>query len=87
MVLLAAFQMTLSCLTGQEDLLIASPVAGRSRAEFEGVVGLFTNPVVLRADLSGNPTFHSLLDRVRKSVIGALSIRITRLFYWFNGYA
>ena len=72
MVLLASFQMTLACLTGQEDLLIASPVAGRSRAEFESIVGLFTNPVMLRADLSGNPTFQSLLDRVRKSVIGAL---------------
>ncbi|HEY1852896.1 MAG TPA: condensation domain-containing protein [Candidatus Binataceae bacterium] len=72
MVLLAAFQMTLACLTGQNDMLIASPVVGRSRAEFEGVVGLFTNPVVLRANLSGNPTFQGLLARVRESVLAAL---------------
>jgi hypothetical protein len=72
MVLLAAFEMTLACLTDQEDLLIASPVVGRSRAEFEGIVGLFTNPAVLRADLSGNPTFQTMLARVRESVLAAL---------------
>ena len=72
MVLLAAFQVTLHYLTGQEDLLVASPVVGRNRAEFEGIVGLFTNPVILRADLSGNPTFQAFLGQVRQTVLAAL---------------
>ena len=69
MVLLAAFQVVLSYHTGQEDLLVGSPMVGRSRAEFEGIVGLFTNPVVLRTNLSGNPTFREFLDRVRRTVL------------------
>ena len=72
MVLLAAFQVTLSCHTGQEDLLVGSPMVGRSRAEFEGIVGLFTNPVILRANLSGNPTFQAFLAQVRQTVLAAL---------------
>ncbi len=72
MVLLAAFQVTLFHLTGQEDLLVASPVVGRNRAEFEGIVGLFTNPVMLRANLSGNPTFQAFLAQVRQTVLAAL---------------
>ncbi|HVB55146.1 MAG TPA: condensation domain-containing protein [Candidatus Acidoferrales bacterium] len=72
MVLLAVFQVVLSYHTGQEDLLVGSPMMGRSRAEFEGIVGLFTNPVVLRANLSGNPTFRAFLDQVRHTVLSAL---------------
>ncbi len=72
MVLLAAFQVLLSYHTSQEDLLVGSPMVGRSRAEFEGIVGLFTNPVVLRANLSGNPTFREFLAQVRRTVLSAL---------------
>jgi|SRR5579872_14272 len=72
MVLLAAFQVLLSYHTSQEDLLVGSPMVGRSRAEFEGIVGLFTNPVVLRANLSGNPTFQEFLAQVRRTVLSAL---------------
>jgi hypothetical protein len=72
MVLLAAFQVVLSYHTGQEDILVGSPMVGRSRAEFEAIVGLFTNPVVLRANLSGNPTFQAFLDQVRHTVLSAL---------------
>jgi hypothetical protein len=71
-VLLAAFQVILHHHTGQEDLLVGSPVLGRSRAEFEGVVGLFTNPVILRANCSGNPTFEAFLGQVRQTVLAAL---------------
>jgi len=71
-VLLAAFDVTIACLTGQEDFLVASPVVGRNRAGFEGVVGLFTNPVMLRTNLSGNPAFRDLIGRVRETVLGAL---------------
>ena len=72
MVLLAAFQVLLSYHSGQDDLLVGSPMVGRSRAEFEGIVGLFTNPVVLRASLFGNPTFQTFLDQVRHTVLSAL---------------
>jgi hypothetical protein len=71
-VLLTAFQVILHHHTGQEDLLVGSPVLGRSRAEFEGVVGLFTNPVILRANCSGNPTFEAFLGQVRQTVLAAL---------------
>ena len=71
-ILLAAFQVILHYHTGQTDLLVGSPVVGRSRAEFEAIVGLFTNPVVLRADLSGNPTFTAFISQVRNTVLGAL---------------
>ena len=69
---LAAFQVLLLRYTNQEDILIGSPMAGRSLTEFEKIVGYFANPVVCRADLSGNPTFKELLCRVRSSVLGAL---------------
>jgi hypothetical protein len=72
MVLLTAFQVILHHHTGQEDLLVGSPVLGRSRAEFEGIVGLFTNPVILRANCSGNPTFEAFLSQVRRTVLDAL---------------
>jgi hypothetical protein len=71
-VLLAAFQVILHHHTGQDDLLVGSPVLGRSRAEFEEIVGLFTNPVILRANCSGNPTFEAFLDQVRQTVLAAL---------------
>ncbi len=72
MVLLAAFQVVLSYHSGQEDLLVGTPMVGRSRAEFEGIVGLFTNPVVLRTNLSGNPAFGAFLGQVRRTVLSAL---------------
>src|SRR5580658_2501597 len=72
MVLLAAFQVLLHHHSGQEDLLVGSPVLGRSRAEFEGIVGLFTNPVILRANCSGNPTFEAFLGHTRQTVLAAL---------------
>ena len=72
MVLLAAFDVMLHRHSGQDDILVASPMVGRSRAEFEGLVGFFANPVVLRANLSGNPTFRTLLADVRQTVLAAL---------------
>jgi amino acid adenylation domain-containing protein len=71
--LLAVFQVLLFRYTGQADLLVGSPAAGRSRAEFANVVGYFVNPLVLRTDLSGQPTFGAALDRVRQTVLAALA--------------
>ncbi|HEX8129403.1 MAG TPA: amino acid adenylation domain-containing protein, partial [Pyrinomonadaceae bacterium] len=71
MVLLAAFQTLLARYTGEEDIVVGTPVAGRSRAETENLIGLFINMLVLRTDLSGNPTFKELLKRVREVALGA----------------
>ncbi|HSK80240.1 MAG TPA: non-ribosomal peptide synthase/polyketide synthase [Thermoanaerobaculia bacterium] len=71
MTLLAALDTLLYRYTGQDDLLVGSPVAGRTRAEVEGVAGFFVNTLVLRASLAGDPGFSELLARVRESVLGA----------------
>jgi amino acid adenylation domain-containing protein len=71
MTLLAAFQILLYRYTGQDDIAVGSPIAGRARRELEGLIGFFVNMLVLRADLSGNPTFKELLTRVRKAAFGA----------------
>jgi len=60
----AGYAALLSRLTGADDLLIAVPVAGRTRAETEPVVGLFANTIAIRADLRGNPTLGQLVDRL-----------------------
>jgi amino acid adenylation domain-containing protein len=71
MVLLAAWQAMLSRHTGQEDFAVGTPVAGRMRTELEGLLGLFLNTLVLRADLAGDPTFTELLERVRAMTLDA----------------
>ena len=71
MVLLAAFQTLLMRYSGQEDLAVGSPVAGRPGAELEGLFGFFTNTLVLRTDLSGDPSFRELLARVRGTALEA----------------
>jgi len=71
-VMLAAFQAMLHYLSRQDDLVVGSPVVGRSRAEFEEIVGLFTNPVFLRVNLFGNPTFQEFVSHVRQTVLAAL---------------
>ncbi|HEY0174085.1 MAG TPA: amino acid adenylation domain-containing protein [Pyrinomonadaceae bacterium] len=71
--LLAAFQVLLSRHTGQDDVVVGSPAAGRGRAADAGVVGYFVNPLVLRADLSGDPTFGELLAQVRRTVLDAFA--------------
>ncbi len=71
MVLLAAFYLLLQRLSGQDDLVLGSPVAGRGRREVEGLIGMFLNTLVLRADLAGDPSFVDLLLRVRETALGA----------------
>ncbi len=68
-VLLAAFQVLLHRLTGREDLLVGSPTAGREDAELTRVMGYFVNPIVLRADLHGEPTFAAFLATTRRRVL------------------
>jgi amino acid adenylation domain-containing protein len=71
MTLLAALQTLLYRYTGQEDIAIGSPIANRHRSELEGLIGFFVNSLVLRIDLSGNPTFRELLQRVREVALDA----------------
>ncbi|MBD2041488.1 non-ribosomal peptide synthetase [Microcoleus sp. FACHB-672] len=69
--LLAAFQTLLYRYTGAEDIAIGSPIAGRNRSEIESLIGFFVNSLVLRTNLSGNPTFLELLSRVKEVALGA----------------
>ncbi|HEY6169554.1 MAG TPA: amino acid adenylation domain-containing protein, partial [Verrucomicrobiae bacterium] len=71
MLLLAAFQTLLHRYTGQEDILVGSPVAGRTRVETENLIGFFLNTLVLRGNLSGDPPFRELLKRVRQTALDA----------------
>ena len=71
MVLLAAFQALLHHLTGQEDLLVGSPVGGRPRPELEGLIGMFVDTLVLRGRLDGDPSFRELLGRARETALRA----------------
>ncbi|HST58986.1 MAG TPA: AMP-binding protein, partial [Longimicrobium sp.] len=65
MTILAAWAVVLSRLSGQEDVVIGTPTAGRSRWEIEGLIGFFVNTLVLRLDLSGAPSVAELLGRVK----------------------
>lgn len=71
MALLAAFQTLLYRYTGQEDINVGSPIANRNRADIEGLIGFFVNTLVFRGDLSGEPSFRELLQRVRDAALGA----------------
>lgn len=71
MVLLAAFSAFLYRISGQEDIVIGSPVAGRTRRELEPLVGFFVNTLPLRCQLSGNPTFREFLARVKRTLADA----------------
>ncbi|MGV9700199.1 amino acid adenylation domain-containing protein [Streptomyces sp. NPDC003470] len=71
MTLLAVFQTVLSRYSGQEDIAVGTPIAGRNRAEIENMVGFFVNTLVMRTDLSGDPTFTELLARVKDTALGA----------------
>ncbi len=71
MAMLAAFKAILLRFSGQQDLCVGMPVAGRGREEIEDLLGFFVNTLVLRSDLSGNPNYRELLRRVQKVVIEA----------------
>ena len=67
MVLLTAFKVLLYRYTHEEDIIVGTPIAGRNYLEIEGLIGFFVNTLALRTDLSGNPTFDELLQRVKQT--------------------
>jgi hypothetical protein len=71
MVMVAAFQLLLSRWSGQSDVVVGTPVAGRTHRETEGLIGFFVNMLALRTDLSGDPTFRELLRRVKAMALAA----------------
>jgi hypothetical protein len=71
MTLLAAFQVLLHRYSGQEDIAVGFPIAGRTRPELEGLIGFFVNTLVIRGDLSRDPGFRELLRRIRRTAIEA----------------
>ena len=73
MVYLAAFQLLLARWAGEERVVVGTPVAGRTRAEVEPLIGLFVNTLALHTDLSGDPSFRELLARVRETALGAFA--------------
>jgi amino acid adenylation domain-containing protein len=73
MTLLAAFSTLMSRYSGQQDIVVGSPVANRNRLELEGLIGLFVNTLPLRTDLSGQPSFREAIRRAREACLGGFS--------------
>ena len=71
MVLLAGFNVLLARYSGQDDMVVGSPIANRTRTEIEGLIGFFVNTLVLRTQLEENPTFTDLLAQVRQTTLNA----------------
>ena len=71
MVLLAAWQALLSRYTGQDDICVGSPIANRKEPQWEKLIGFFANTLVFRTDLSGDPSFRELVDRVKEVTLDA----------------
>jgi len=71
MTLLAAFKALIARYSGQDDIAVGTPVANRNHTELESVIGFFTNTLVLRTSLADDPSFRTLLARVRETCLGA----------------
>ncbi|MHA4812678.1 condensation domain-containing protein, partial [Flavitalea flava] len=71
MTLLATFKVMLYRYSGQEDIAVGSIIAGRQQGEVEDLIGYFTNTLVLRSDLGGNPVFREFLQQVKETTLGA----------------
>jgi len=73
MVMLSIFNILLFRYSGQDDILVGTPIANRNRAELENLIGFFVNTLVIRTDCSGNPSFKQLLKRVHKTAVEAFA--------------
>ncbi|OXB20671.1 hypothetical protein B0A71_06660 [Flavobacterium tructae] len=77
MLLLSAFKILLSRYSGQEDICVGTPIANRTQAELEGMIGFFVNTLALRSDLSGDPSFSNLLARVKQTTLEGYDHQLT----------
>ena len=84
MVLLAAWLVVLHRHSGQDDIVIGSPVANRSKPELEGVIGCLANNIVLRSQLAGNPTFAEVLLQFKQTVLSAFETPSCRSMRWWR---
>ncbi|SCL14613.1 amino acid adenylation domain-containing protein [Micromonospora nigra] len=73
MVFLAVYAMLLGVYSGQDDIVVGTPVSGRGHPQSQDLIGLFVNTIVLRADLHGDPSFVELLERLRRTCVAAYS--------------
>ncbi len=73
MTLLTAYKVLLHRYSGQEDLIVGTPIANRNRADIEGLIGYFANSLSMRTDVSGNPSYREVLGRVREAALGAFA--------------
>jgi hypothetical protein len=87
MTLLAAWQALLARYSGQDDVVVGSPIAGRTRLELEGLIGFFVNLVPLRTDLGGDPTFGEILARVRETTWGRTRTPTSPSTRWWKGWS
>ncbi|URC11724.1 non-ribosomal peptide synthetase [Flavobacterium sp. B183] len=77
MLLLSAFKILLSRYSGQEDICVGTPIANRTQAELEGMIGFFVNTLALRSDLSGDPSFRDVLSRVKQTTLEGYDHQLT----------
>lgn len=82
MAYLAAFQILLSRYSGQEDISVGTAIANRTNAEIENLIGFFVNTLVMRVDLSAEPNFKEVLQRVRNVALGAYAHQDLPLRPW-----
>jgi len=80
----AAFQTLLYRYTNQEDIVLGTPIANRTRRETEELIGFFVNTLVMRTDLSGNPAFSELLRRVREVTLQSYAHQDLPLKNWLR---
>src|SRR5262249_18529889 len=71
MTLLAAWYVLLHRFSGEEDIVVGTPIAGRTHTELERLIGFFVNTIVIRASITANPTFREVLRQVREAANGA----------------
>ncbi|OXB20629.1 condensation domain-containing protein, partial [Flavobacterium tructae] len=77
MLLLSAFKILLSRYSGQEDICVGTPIANRTQAELEGMIGFFVNTLALRSDLSGDPSFKDVLSRIKQTTLEGYDRQLT----------
>ena len=73
MILLAAFKILLFRYSNQEDIIIGTPIANRNRKETENIIGFFSNNLLIRSDLSGNPAFNIFLKQIKQIALNAFA--------------